>query len=222
MNEALFFAVALLTYFGVALVAKKFGKAGLMAWIAVSVVFANIAVTKQVRMFGLDVTLGNIAFSSTYLCTDIISEVYGKEASKKAVFGGLFAAIGFILFGFIVNATIPNEFDFVDGSLREIMTFSARTTTASVVCFFLSNLCDVWLFERFRNRSTKHLWLRNNVCTIVCNCLENFVMIFGAFLGIYDAATCFSIAVCTCVIEIFAGLLDTPFVYLGRRWALKE
>jgi len=222
MNELLFFGAALVSYFGVALVAKKFGKSGLMAWVAVSVILANIAVTKQVRMFGLDVTLGNILFSSTYLCTDIISEVYGKEASKKAVYGGLIAAIGFILFGFIVNATLPNEFDFVDGPLKEIITFSARTTTASVVCFFLSNLCDVWLFERFRKHSTKNLWLRNNVCTIVCNCLENFVMIFGAFWGIYDAATCASIAACTCVVEIIAGLLDTPFVYLGRKWALRE
>ena len=173
-------------------------------------------------MFGLDVTLGNILFSSTYLCTDIISEVYGKKVSQKAVIAGLCAAVGFIAFGLIVNAAVPNDFDFVDGSLREIMAFSARTTTASVACFFLSNLCDVWLFEKMRKRSEKHLWLRNNVCTIVCNCLENFVMIFGAFYGIYDGKTCLSISACTCVVEIMAGLLDTPFVYLGRRWALRE
>jgi len=222
MNEILFFLSAIIAYGMIVFVAKYFGKGGLMAWIAASVILANIAVTKQVKMFGLDVTLGNIMFSSVYLCTDIISEVYGKKESKKAVNGGLIAAVGFIVFGNIINFAIPNDLDYVSGALKEILAFTSRTTAASVICFYLSNLCDVWLFDKFRNKSKKHLWLRNNVCTIVCNCVENFVMIFGAFIGIYDVKTCAMIAACTCVVEIIAGLLDTPFVYLGRKFAKKE
>lgn len=222
MNELLFIVSGILAYFAVALVAKLFGKVGLIAWIAVSTILANIAVTKQVFMFGMDVTLGNIMFSSTYLATDIISEVYGHKESRKAVCIGLFAAVVFVGFGLIVNSVRANSYDFAGEPLKTIMDFSIRTTSTSILFFFLSNMVDVWLFNKFRKHSTKHLWLRNNVCTIACNCAENFLFIFAAMYGIFDAQTCLSIALCTCVVEAIAGLLDTPFCYLGRKWAKRE
>lgn len=222
MNELLLIGSGVLAYFCVALVGKLFGKVGLFAWIGVSTILANIAVTKQVDMFGVSVTLGNIMFSSTYLATDILTEAYGHKQAKKAVYMGFVAAVVFVIFGLFVNAYKPNDFDFVAEPLNTILSFSIRTTTVSIICFFLSNLADVYIFQKFREKSTKNLWLRNNVSTIMCNCLENFVFIFAAFLGFYDAQTCLSIALCTCIIETICGLLDTPFVYLGRKWAKYE
>ena len=222
MNEIILIVSGAIAYLCVAVIAKLFGKTGLFAWIGISTILANIAVTKQVGMFGLDVTLGNIMFSSTYLATDILTEAYGHKTAKKAVYVGLAAAIVFVVFGLVVNLYKPNDFDFTSGPLHTILSFSMRTTSCSIICFFLSNLADVWIFQKFREKSTKNLWLRNNVSTIFCNCAENFVFIFAAFLGIYDAQTCFSIALSTCVIETICGLLDTPFVYMGRKWAKQE
>lgn len=222
MNELLLIGSGVLAYFCVALVAKLFGKTGLFAWIGISTILANIAVTKQVDMFGVSVTLGNIMFSSTYLATDILTEAYGHKVARKSVYMGLVAAVIFIGFGMVVNAYKANAFDFVAEPLNTILSFSVRTTSASVICFFLSNLADVYIFQKFREHSTKKLWLRNNVSTILCNCLENFAFTFAALYGIYDAQTCLSIALCTCVVETICGLLDTPFVYLGRKWAKNE
>ena len=219
MNELVFIIAGILGFFGVALVARLFGKYGLIAWVGISAILANIALTKQVTMFGVDCTLGNVMFSSTYLATDILSEVYGKKSAKKAVFIGGVAAIVFVCFGLLVNVFTPNQWDFANDSLKTILEFSIRTTTMSIICFFIANYADVWLFEKFRQKSTKNLWLRNNVCTILTNCAENFLLCFGAFYGIYDAKYCFMIALTSSVIEIIAALLDTPFVYLGRKWA---
>ena len=219
MNELLFIGAGVLGFMGVALVAKIFGKYGLIAWVAISAILANIALTKQVTMFGVECTLGNIMFSSTYLCTDILSEVYGKKNARKAVFMGGVAAIVFVLFALFVNTFKPNQWDYATESLNTILSLSIRTTTMSVICFFVANYADVWLFEKFRAKSTKHLWLRNNVCTIVTNCAENFILCFGAFYGIYDAQYCLMIALTSSVIEIIAAILDTPFCYLGRKWA---
>lgn len=222
MNEIILVLSGAIAYLCVAVIARLFGKTGLFAWIGISTILANIAVIKQVGMFGLDVTLGNIMFSSTYLATDILTEAYGHKVARKAVYIGLAAAIVFVVFGLTVNLYKPNGFDFASEPLNTILSFSMRTTTCSIICFFLSNLADVWIFEKFREHSTKNLWLRNNVSTILCNCAENFAFTFAAFLGVYDMQTCFSIALSTCVIETICGLLDTPFVYLGRKWARQE
>lgn len=219
MNEALFIVSGILGFFGVALVAKLFGKYGLIAWVGISAILANIALTKQVTMFGVDCTLGNIMFSSTYLATDILSEVYGKKDARKAVLVGAMAAVVFVGFGLFINVYKANQWDYANEPLNMILSFSIRTTTMSIICFFFANYADVWLFEKFREKSTKNLWLRNNVCTILTNCLENFLLCFGAFYGIYDAQYCLMIALSSSVIEILAALLDTPFCYLGRKWA---
>ena len=60
-------------------------------------------------------------------------------------------------------------------------------------------------------------WLRNNVSTILCNCLENFGFITLAFVGIYDAETILIIATSTSIVEMIVALLDTPFLYIAKR-----
>jgi uncharacterized integral membrane protein (TIGR00697 family) len=47
---------------------------------------------------------------------------------------------------------------------------------------FVSNRFDVWLFNKIKRRfGGRMLWLRNNVSTIICNCLENYFFMFLAF-----------------------------------------
>src|SRR3712207_8347495 len=55
------------------------------AWIPVATILANIQVVMLVRLFSLEVTLGNILYAGGFLVTDILSENYGKEDAKKAV-----------------------------------------------------------------------------------------------------------------------------------------
>ena len=84
--------------------------------------------------------------------------------------------------------------------------------------YLIANLADIAVFDKLKEKTGgKYLWVRNNVATILCNCLENFGFIFLAFLGVYDAGTCFEIAIATSIIEIVAAVCDTPFVYLGRK-----
>ena len=45
---------------------------------------ANIEVLLLVDAFGMEMTLGNILFATTFLVTDILSETEGKKAAEKA------------------------------------------------------------------------------------------------------------------------------------------
>ena len=74
MNEILFIAEVILSFTGVLLAHKFFGKYGLFAWIAMNTIIANIEVVKCVDMFSMPMTLGNITFGSVFLATDIINE----------------------------------------------------------------------------------------------------------------------------------------------------
>lgn len=217
MNEILFFVSLIAAFTAVVMAVKVFGKEGLFAWIAVATILANILVPKQITLFGLNVTMGNIMFASTYLCTDILSELYGIKESKKAVHIGLLCALLYVAVSQVAIWFSPNELDVISGSMENLFAMSARVTLASVTMFYLANLADVHLFEALRKRYPNVLWLRNNVSTIVCNCSENFLFTIAALIGVYSMGDCISIAAATCVIEMLIALCDTPFLYWARK-----
>lgn len=84
-------------------------------------------------------------------------------------------------------------------------------------------MADVYLFNKIKEKMNgKGLWVRNNVSTILCNCIENFGFIALAFWGIYDLQTILTIAASTSIIEAIVAVLDTPFLYLAKKVKLKE
>lgn len=224
MSNEILLLIEALFIFGSLLLTKKFlGKYGLIAWVAVVGVLANIQVNESIDLFGLSATLGNVLFASSFLATDMLSECYGKKYAKKAVFAGIGAMIFWIFVSQITLLFQPNDIDVANGAFQSLFTISLRTTIASVIMYAIANFADVQLFHKLSKITKgKHLWLRNNICTITCNCLENFGFVFLAFYGVFPTADLWSIALVTCLIEIIIALFDTPFAYLGRKLKTKE
>lgn len=218
MNH-LYLAIEIIIAFGLLLAAKKFfGKAGVLAWIAIATIFANIFEAKNIELFGLNLAAGHVMFGSVFLATDILSEYYGKKAAKIGVWVGLAADIALIACTQICRIYAPSMADSADPAIQRLFTMSLRITAASAVMFFISNWCDVLLFAKIREATGgRFLWLRNNVATILCNCLENFAFYFLAFYPSFSAAQIWSMGLATCLLELVIGVCDTPFIYLAKR-----
>lgn len=199
------------------LVEKIFKKEGLYVWIAVALITANLIVNKNIDILGLQATLGNILFASTFLATDILSEKYSPKESRKAINIGIVALILFTLATQFTLLFKPNSLDLVNDSLKNVFAFSLRTNAASIFCCYLSNMLDIRLFEKIKERIPNKLWLRNNVATIISNCLENYLFIFLAFVGIFSMKDILIIGTTTSILEIIIGICDTPFLYLSKK-----
>ena len=83
-NEILLILSVFLIYGTVLLSYKMFGKSGLYIMTATATILANIEVLMLIDGFGMEQTLGNVMFASTYLITDILSENEGKKNAEKA------------------------------------------------------------------------------------------------------------------------------------------
>lgn len=218
MNELILFAEIIIVFSMVVVCKKFFGKFGMIAWVAIATIMANIITAKNAMVFGLSTAIGSVMFASTFLATDILSECYSKEDAKKAVYVGLFADIILIISTQIALRYIPSEFDYAHEAMNTLFSLNLRISIASALMYFIANIADVYLFNKIKEKMNgKKLWLRNNVSTILCNCLENFGFIILAFAGIYDFNTIISIAVSTSIIELIIALCDTPFLYIARR-----
>lgn len=216
MNNLLFFVTAFVTFGILVCVSTKFGKDGIYAWIGMAVVVANIFVCKSVDLFGFSATLGNVLFGTVFLATDILTENYGVKEAKKAVWLGISIEVITIILTQIALLFTPNAYDFVDGSMQTIFGLFPRVAIASCSMFVFSNQLDIFLFEKIKEKTKgKYLFLRNNVATIVSQCIENFLFYVIAFLGVYPMKDLVSMTFVCCCIEIIVALLDTPFLYLA-------
>lgn len=210
--------IGIVLCFGIeVLIEKIFKKEGLYAWISVALVTANILVAKNIDILGLQATLGNILFASTFLATDILSEKYGTKESKKAVNIGIVSVILFTVATQFSLLFKSNEIDLVNDSLKNLFSLNLRISVSSILMCYLSNMIDIVLFEKIKKKIPNKLWLRNNIATITSNCLENYLFTIFAFIGIYDLGTIFSIATTTTILEIIIAICDTPFLYLSKK-----
>lgn len=223
MNEFLLITSLLVSFGATLLFYKLFGKGGLFAWIAISSVFANIEVTVLVHAFGMEQTLGNTLFASSFLATDILSELHGKKDADKGVFIGILTTIFFIIFSLLWINYIPSDADWAMPSVKVLFSHTPRILIASLLGYTVSQLLDVWLYhkcwtltEKKSGSRTKFLWIRNNFSTLISQLVNIVIFNFGAFYGIYTLSELIKITGACYIIYIVTSLLDTPFIYFSR------
>ena len=99
---------------------------------------------------------------------------------------GLFSNVVLIAGTQIALFYIPNEIDYAHEAMATLFGLNLRISLASAAMYFVANMADIYIFSKLKKATNgRLLWVRNNVATILCNCLENFGFIALAFAGIY-------------------------------------
>ncbi len=227
MNELLLACSLILIYGGVLLAYRFFGKAGLYGFTVIATILANIEVLILINAFGMEQTLGNVLFASTYLITDILSENESKKVANRAVNIGIFAAIAMVIISQSWFLYVKSSNDWVSEPLGAVFSTTPRLILASLIGYAVSQKLDVVLYHKWWEFSSKKwgdshrfLWLRNNGSTLISQIINTVLFNTVAFYGMYNTKTFLSILLSSYVIYIFTSLLDTPIVYIARK--LKE
>lgn len=220
MNEFLWAAMLVVNFVLIIIAYRLFGRIGLYAWVPIAAIVANVQVVKLVEFFGITATLGNIVYASSFLVTDILSEIYGKKEAKRAVYIGLFSLVAMTVLMNLALNFVPAGDDFAQESLATIFGFMPRIAGASLLAYFLSQTHDVWAYDFWRNRfpSLRLLWLRNNASTMVSQFIDSTVFTLLAFWGVFPMVALVEIFWTTYLLKWVVGAADTPFIYIARYW----
>ncbi|MDD7200957.1 MAG: queuosine precursor transporter [Sphaerochaetaceae bacterium] len=222
-NELLLLVSLLISFLGLIAFFRLAGRAGLYGWTVFVTISANIEVMILIRAFGMEQTLGNTLFAASFLTTDILSEIYGKRASNRAVVLGIATNFAFILLTLTWMLYTPSPQDWALPSIRAVFSNTPRMMLASLIAYAVSQAHDVWAYHTWWKLTTKwsgdfkkFLWVRNNCSTLASQLINTVLFTLLAFWGTYGFATLASIFWSSYLIFIITSLLDTPFVYLAR------
>ena len=223
-NELLIILSFIIIYGSTILFYRLFGKGGLLAFNVLATLIANIEVLLLVRAFGVEMTLGNVLFASTFLITDILSENHSRKDANRAVIISTACSLLFIAITQMWLLYTPSANDWASGAIHTIFKSTPRIVCASLGVYLISQLTDVWLYHKWWAWTTRRLgdnrrglWIRNNGSTMISQLLNTLLYTFFAFYGTYSFETLVSIFLSSYIIYICTSLLDTPFVYWCRK-----
>lgn len=216
MNEILFFVDIVFCFSFDLLFYKFFGKKGLFVWIAIATIISNIQTVKIVNIFGVETSLGNVLYGSTFLATDILNEYYGKEEARKSIYYGFTSMVVMTLLMSISLLFNPSVNDFASDSLNLIFTLNIRITIASIVGFCVSQFLDTWTFQYIKQHNDK-LWVRNNLSTMISQVFDTVLFVTISYIGTVPFSTIIQLMMSMYVFKFFIAIFDTPFMYLSKK-----
>lgn len=180
--------------------------------------------------------VGVLPYPITFLCTDLISEIYGRRRANFVVFVGLLVNV-WVMFILWLGGVLPGFEETVNGELArdeagrlpvffEVRHLAFAAVAASMIAYLAAQFCDVYMFH-FWKRLTRgrHLWLRNNGSTMVSQLVDTTAVILITFVvGGLDAAINPEVSVATQLmvfiatgyaIKLGVALFDTIPAYIA-------
>lgn len=198
----------------------------------ISIVVANIVGCKVIDLgasiCGIPLLLsgGAITYAFTFLCTDIIGEIWGKTQANRAV------ALGFIgqLFAIaliIITQYTPTQDVEMQKAYETLLGQSPIFALGSLCAYLCSQSWDVWIFHKIRNHyngKANLRWIWNNASTITSQIIDTFIYAVIAFgIGMKflfqpgGLSMIFSIFLGQYILKLTLAVLDTPFFYYFTR-----
>ena len=167
-------------------------------------------------------SVGTIPYPVTFLCTDLISELYGKKRADALVLTGLLVS-GYLLLVMEVGRIAPvsrlQDAAAVQGHYEAVFGQSARAIFASMVAYLLAQFLDVRLYHFWRRLTNgKHLWLRNNGSTMLSQLVDTAAVVTILFYGVWTQEQIAVVIASGYAFKLLVALLDTPLLYLTAHW----
>ena len=185
------------------------------------ILMTNIVSVRCFYLQGMLITAGLFTYPFTFLCTDILSEIYSKKQTEEVVKGGFLASLWMLLLISMILYFQGKE----ENTMILFFGFMPGMVVGSVIAYLLGQWIDVSLFHLLKAITrSHHLWFRNNVATIISQVVDT--VIFGTIVWIIWPMLNGSIATpfmswsvgCRlirneCFIKTIIALFDTPLLY---------
>lgn len=217
-NEFFGIATFFVTFIVMVLMYRCFGKQGLIAWVAIGTIIANIQVIKTIDIFGISATLGNVMFASIYLATDILNDIYGRKVAKRAVWLGFSSTLVMIIVMQMSLHFIPAPEDISQKALSTIFDLVPRIALGSIIAYIIGQHVDVFIFSMIKKvfQSDKTFIIRAYGSTVLSSIIDTALFVTIAFIGTLPASVVFEIFITTYVLKLVSTIFNVPFGYIAK------
>ncbi|MDE2658887.1 MAG: queuosine precursor transporter [Acidobacteriota bacterium] len=202
------------------------------ALIACNLIFRKFFVWEipVLGLIGLDpqmeLSVGILAYPVTFICTDVLSEFYGRRRVSQLVTAGFFASVFVVGLVMLSNWVPAAGWSAVDDATFDLVFGIQGVAVAASMCAYLgAQYLDIRLFHYWKRRTAgRHLWLRNNASTFTSQLVDTILV--TTVLSLLGASEITPerlpiLIVNGVVFKWFVAVVDTPLVY-GAVWFMRN
>jgi uncharacterized integral membrane protein (TIGR00697 family) len=163
-----------------------------------------------------------------FTINDIIVEVHGKERARSLIRSSLVVITMLIIFSVIATLLPPSaRFAGNEKAYDTIFAISIRFSLASLTAFALAEFCDVFIFNKLRERlGKKKLWFRNNASNFIAQFIDTSVFMILAFYTLGKPVSDNLVFILGLILPYWLlkcsmSVFGTPLAYFGVSWLKK-
>jgi uncharacterized integral membrane protein (TIGR00697 family) len=194
------------------------------------VITAEVLGTKTFPLFNLswlhlNAPVAIFVLPLLFTMIDVVIEVFGRQRARSLVYTGLIVIGLLILLSALATALPPSaRSSGTESAYDTVFHASIRISAASLAAFAISELLDVAIFSRLRDKlKGRALWLRNNVSNFVSQFMDSAVFLSLAFYAVHETfgsniSFLWSLLLPYWLLRCGLSVVETPLVYLGAWW----
>ena len=194
----------------------------------VVLVTANLVIQKFVTLnlylFEIDVSVGILLFPITFLISDLLTEFYGKKNANFVTTVALLSSLLVMLIIFISSKLNATNWSLVDNKLFDTV-FNAYGIGmfGSITASYISQRVDIHIYSYIKQYTNgSHLWLRNNVSTIIAQAVDTmWMLMILCIFGVVPWTEAFMVGSSSMIFKVIAAIIDTPICYLAHNYIKK-
>lgn len=186
---------------------------------------SNITAQKGVALGPLITDGAFFLFPLSYVIGDVIAEVYGYNAAKRAVFTGFGIALLAVASFYVAIALPAADFYDMQDTFSAVLGLLPRIVAASLAGYVVGQLLNAWVLQRMKDRfGTGNLWARLIGSTIVGEFADTllFCSIAAGVIGIATAGEFVNYVVVGFLWKTLMEVILLPITYPTIAWVRRK
>lgn len=191
----------------------------ILAFFCSVLLISNIGATKLIQVGPFIFDGGAFLFPLTYVIGDVLSEVYGFTAARKAVLTGFGVAILAALTFWVVQLSPPAPGYENQSAFEAVLGFVPRIVLASICGYLVGQLLNAYVLVRIKAiTNERFLWVRLIGSTIVGELADTLVFCTIAFYGVITGAEFVNYVIVGYLYKTLLEVVLLPITYPTIRW----
>jgi uncharacterized integral membrane protein (TIGR00697 family) len=183
-------------------------------------IISNISATKVIGFgpivgdFSIVTDGGAFLFPLAYILGDVLSEVYGFRAARRAVFMGFAMQALAVLVFYLVMVSPPGPGYESQEAFEAVLGFYPRIVAASLAGYVVGQLLNSYVLVWVKRRmGEKHLWVRLMTSTGVGEFADTLIFCIVAFAGVIPSADFINYIIVGFVYKVAVEVILMPVTY---------
>ena len=185
----------------------------------VVLLISNLVGPKICRVGPLNVSGAELLFPVTYIFGDILTEVYGYAASRRAIWSGFLGMALLSLMGAVAVALPPAPGWHDQRAFAIVFGFVPRFAVASLIAYWAGEFTNSFTLAKLKLLTRgRWLWTRTVGSTITGQAVDTTVVILSAFGMTTPWPTILRLIVSSYLVKVVYEVLATPLTYMVVGW----